>query len=126
MHVLPDKEVQDGIRSFQHFPSLVEDLTSGRASVQYEIHRVERALTSLTQMNDEMHWPSPTDTREEIDLLAAPGTYDSIFVLWPQHNFSDGTSVQSAGWGVVHRLAYNGGVVAFKMGRRQGARRAHI
>ena len=27
---------------------------------------------------------------------------------------------------LVHRLAYNGDVVAFKMGRRQGARRAHI
>ena len=28
--------------------------------------------------------------------------------------------------GLVYRLAYNGDVVAFKMGRRQGARRAHI
>ena len=27
---------------------------------------------------------------------------------------------------LVHRLAYNDDVVAFKMGRRQGARRAHI
>jgi hypothetical protein len=27
---------------------------------------------------------------------------------------------------VVHRLAYNGDIVAIKMGRRQGARRAHI
>jgi hypothetical protein len=26
---------------------------------------------------------------------------------------------------LVYRLAYNGDVVAFKMGRRQGARRAH-
>ena len=125
-HALSDKEMQDGVGSFRHFPSLVENLTSGRAGVQYEIHRIERDLTSLTQMNEEMYWPSPTDTREEIDLLAAPGTCDSIFVLWPQHNFRDGTSVQSVGWGVVHRLAYNGDVVAFKMGRRQGARRAHI
>jgi hypothetical protein len=126
MHALPDREVEDGISSFRHLPSLVEDLTSGRATIRYKIHQVERGLTSLTQMNGGMHWPSPTDTREEIDLLAAPGTCDSIFVLWPQHNFRDGTSVQSVGWGVVHRLAYNGDVVAFKMGRRQGARRAHI
>jgi hypothetical protein len=27
---------------------------------------------------------------------------------------------------VVYGLAYNGDIVAFKMGRRQGARRAHI
>jgi hypothetical protein len=97
---LSDKEVQDGIGSFRHFPSLVENLTSGRASVLYEIHRVERGLTSLTQMNEEMYWPSPTDTREEIDLLAAPGTCDSIFVLWPERNLRDGTSVRSAGWGL--------------------------
>jgi len=100
MHVLSDREVQDTIRSFQQFPLLVEDLTSGRACIRYEIHRVERVLTSLTRMNGEMYWPSPTDTREEIDLLAAPGTCDSIFALWPQHNFRDGTSVQSAGWGL--------------------------
>lgn len=100
VHFLSDKEVQDGISSFRHFPSLVEDLTSGRASLQYEIHRVERKLTSLTPMNEEMYWPSPDDTREEMDLLAAPGIYDSIFVLWPQHNFRDGISVRSAGWGL--------------------------
>jgi hypothetical protein len=100
VHVLSDKEVQDGIRSFRRFPSLVEDLTSGRASVRYELRRVERGLTSLTHMNEQLYWPSPTDTREEMDLLAAPGTCDSIFVLWPQHNFRDGTSVRSAGWGL--------------------------
>jgi hypothetical protein len=27
---------------------------------------------------------------------------------------------------LVYRLAYNDDIVAFKMGRRQGARRAHI
>jgi len=27
---------------------------------------------------------------------------------------------------LVHRLAYSSDIVAFKMGRRQGARRAHI
>ena len=36
-------------------------------------------------------------------------------------------SLQRSCWHVlVHRLAYNGDVVAFKMGRRQGVRRAHI
>ena len=33
---------------------------------------------------------------------------------------------RSARVGLVHRLANNGDVVAFKMGRRQGARREHI
>jgi hypothetical protein len=100
VHVLSDKEVQDGIRSFRRFPFLVEELTSGRASVRYEIHRVERPLTSLTHINEEMRWPSPTDTREEIDLFAAPGTCDSIFILWPQQNLRDETSIRTAGWGL--------------------------
>jgi hypothetical protein len=47
-----------------------------------------------------MYWPSPTDTRKEIDRLAVPGTLDSIFVFWPQHNLRDGTSIRSAGWGL--------------------------
>jgi hypothetical protein len=100
IHFLTDTEVRDGVRSFQQFPSLVEDLTSGGASVQYEVHRVERCLTSLTHMGEGMYWPSPTDTREEIDRLAAPGSYESIFVLWPQRNLRDQTFVRSAGWGL--------------------------
>jgi hypothetical protein len=99
-HFLTDAEVRDGIRSFQQFPSLVEELTFRRASVRYQVHKVERYLITLTPMSDGMYWPSPGDTREEIDRLAAPGSYESIFVLWPQHNFKDGISVQSAGWGL--------------------------
>jgi hypothetical protein len=100
VHVLKDKEVQDGISSFEQFPELVADLTSGRASVRYEIHQIDRPLTSLTRMNNEMYWPSPSDTRKEIDRLAVSGSCDSIFVLWPQHNLREGTSIRSAGWGL--------------------------
>jgi hypothetical protein len=100
IHFLTDTEVRDGVHSFQRFPSLVEELTSSRAGVQYEIHRAERCLTSLTHMSQGMYWPSPIDTRKEIDRLAAPGSYDSIFVLWPQHNLKDGISIRSAGWGL--------------------------
>ena len=97
---LTQSEVRDGVDSFEKFPALVEALTSGEASVQYKIHRVERCLSSLTHMSEGMYWPSPTDTREEIDRFAAKGSVDSIFVLWPQHNLRDGTSVRSAGWGL--------------------------
>jgi hypothetical protein len=34
--------------------------------------------------------------------------------------------VETFGANLVYRLTYSGDVVAFKMGRRQGARRAHI
>ena len=100
IHLLTDAEVRDSIRSFQQFPPLVEELTSRRASVQYEIHKVERCLTTLTPMSEGMYWPSPSDTRAELDRLAAPGSYESIFVLWPQNNLKDGISIQSAGWGL--------------------------
>lgn len=100
IHFLTDAEVRDGVSSFQRFPLLVEELTFRRASVRYEIRRVERQLNSLTDMGEGMYWPSPTDTWEEIDLLARPGSYQSIFVLWPQHNITKGTSVRSAGWGL--------------------------
>src|ERR1700732_2029835 len=79
-HILTDTEVRDGISSFAQFPLLVEDLTSRRASVEYEILRVERCLKSLTEMSEGMYWPSPSDTWEEIDRWVAPGSCESIFV----------------------------------------------
>lgn len=100
IHSLTDPEVHAAVSSFQQFPALVEELTARKAGVRYGIHRVERSLTSLTEMGRGMYWPSPADTREEIDRLAVVGSYDSIFVLWPQNNLQDGNSVPSAGWGL--------------------------
>ena len=100
IHFLTDTEVSDGVSSFQAFPSLVEELTSGRASVRDDITELEICRTSLTHMGEGMYWPSPTDTREEIDRSAAPGSFESIFVLWPQQNLKDGHFVRTAGWGL--------------------------
>ncbi len=97
---LTDTELSDGIRSFEQFPGLVESLTSRKATVRYQIHRVERTLVSLTAMGEHMYWPSPDDTRKEIDRIAASGLCDSIFVLWPQRNLFDGSFVPCAGWGL--------------------------
>jgi hypothetical protein len=99
-HSLTDAEVSDGIGSFQQFPGLVAQLTSRKVSVQYEIQEVKKVLTSLTQMGEGMYWPSPADTRLEIDRFAAPGSVESIFVLWPQQNLKDRRSISSAGWGL--------------------------
>ena len=98
---LSEAEVQDGVESFEEFPALVAELTSGRAGIDYQIKRVERCLTSLTPMGQKMYWPSPTDTREEIDRFVLPGSYDSIFVFWPEHNLEDNTFVPSGGWGLA-------------------------
>jgi hypothetical protein len=100
-YALSDQEVRDAIESFQQFPALVEDLASGRVGIRYQIEPIERSLTSLTLMGKDMYWPSPDDTREEIDQLASPGTHDSLFILWPQHSLKDDSSVPSGGWGLA-------------------------
>ena len=100
-HALSKEEIEDAIASFERFPPLVEELTSERVSIEYQINRIERSLASLTAMGEEMYWPSPDDTRAEIDRLAPPGRYDSIFVLWPQRNLLDGTFIPSGGWGLA-------------------------
>jgi hypothetical protein len=100
-YALSEQEVQDAIHSFEQFPALVEGLTSGRAGIEYQISPIERNLTSVTLIGKERYWPSPDDTREEIDRLAPPGRYTSIFVLWPQRNLADGSSIQSGGWGLA-------------------------
>ncbi|MBV8376714.1 MAG: hypothetical protein JO279_06885 [Verrucomicrobia bacterium] len=100
IHTLAEAEVHEAIRSFQQFPSLVEELTCRRVTVRYDIHRAERCLSTLTPMSEGMYWPSPNDTGKEIHRLAAPGAYESIFVLWPQHNVKAGKTVPSAGWGL--------------------------
>src|ERR1700680_2646410 len=43
--------------SFPHFGP------TPRATILYEMHRVERCLTPLTHMSEGMYWPSPPDTR---------------------------------------------------------------
>jgi hypothetical protein len=80
-YALSEQEVQDGVRSFEQFPGLVEEFTSGSVGIEYQIDPIERHLASLTLIGQEMYWPSPDDTRPEIDRLAPPGLYDSIFVL---------------------------------------------
>ncbi len=44
-------------------------------------------------------WPAPNDTRAELDRFAPRGSFDSIFVLWPQTNFATGRAIPSGGWG---------------------------
>lgn len=97
---LTDLELSNGVESFKEFPGLVESLTSQRATVQFQIYRVERTLTSLAEMGEFMYWPSPDDTRPEIDWIETQGLCDSIFVLWPQRNLIDGSSIPCAGWGL--------------------------
>src|SRR5258708_23416353 len=101
VHALSEPEIRDAVVSFAQFPTLLEELTSGRAGIEYQIHSIERPLTSVTQIGQGMFWPSPDDTREEIDRLAPAGSYDSIFVPWPQRDLAADLSIPSGGWGLA-------------------------
>jgi hypothetical protein len=99
VHQLSGEEIAEAENSFRHFPLLVSELTDGRASVEYTVHHIDRALDTLTQMPNGNLWPWADDTRAELDAFAAPGTVDSIFVFWPQHDLVHQRSIPSYGWG---------------------------
>src|SRR5438477_10256951 len=94
-HYLSSDAMDDAIESFRGFPDLVRELTSGAATIEYEIKTIERPLTSLTPRSENEFWPSPDDTRTELDQCAPAGRRDSVFVLWPQHNFECKTSYRA-------------------------------
>lgn len=100
-HTLADAEIEDAVESFQHFPELVTELTHRLVVFESKIVLVERILATLTTTGPKQYWPSPDDTRPELDTLAPSYRYDSVFVLWPQSNLVTGTSIPSAGWGLA-------------------------
>ena len=102
-HTLSEDEVAAGVDSFARFPALAAELSGGEAAVAYEVARVDRPLGSLTPMGEGMRWPSPDDTRPELDRLASPGRWDSLFALWPQRDLASGAQVPTGGWGLAIR-----------------------
>lgn len=102
-HRLDDREVAAGVESFRRFPALAAALTGGEVGVTFQVVQVDRPLTTLTPMGDGMRWPSPNDTRRELDRLAPPGAVDSLFVLWPQRDLATGAEVPTGGWGLAIR-----------------------
>jgi len=101
VHSLADAEIEDAIESFRHFPELVTELTQRLVLIESEIVFADRVLATLTTTGSDQYWPSPDDTRPELEALASPCRYDSVFVLWPQSNLANGSSISSAGWGLA-------------------------
>jgi hypothetical protein len=101
VHTLTNTEVEDAIESFRNFPELVTELTHRQIFIESEIVLAERILATLTATEPHQYWPSPDDTRLELDTLAPPYRYDSVFVLWPQNNLTTGSSISSPGWGLA-------------------------
>jgi hypothetical protein len=94
------EEEQDALNSFRAFPALAEALSNGEARINYEIVTVDEPLSSITPSGDGFFWPSPNDTRRELDAYAVAGQCDSVFVFWPRANPVSGRQLPCAGWGL--------------------------
>ncbi|MEY2493313.1 MAG: hypothetical protein QOH24_2264 [Verrucomicrobiota bacterium] len=99
-HRASEQSINDAVESFAGFPDLVRDLTGGSGGIRYTTKEIARPLASLTPREENEFWPSPDDTRIELDEFAPAGQYDSIFVFWPQHDLEGGTSVPGSAWGL--------------------------
>jgi hypothetical protein len=99
-HVATRQEIVDAVESFRAFPQLVGELTAGAAQVEHSIVEVDAVLRSLTEDGGPFFWPSPNDTRRELDKFAPAGSYKSIFIFWPQNDTQKRTSIPCRGWGL--------------------------
>lgn len=99
-HFASDAERADAITSFRAFPNLAAGLTSGAARVEPTIMESSEPLRSVSENGQGCYWPSPDDTRAQIDHFAPAGSFDSILVFWPQNDFALGTRIPCRGWGL--------------------------
>ena len=118
---LSEEEIADAVMSFERFPGLVEELTDGRAMVTGAVERITRTLCSLGENGSAGRWPSPDETRLELDRLAPSGAYDSVFVFWPQNDFARERSIESGGWGLgMGASAWSNGMTYAAVGNAPG------
>ena len=106
-HVLSEQELEDSVASYRALPSLVADLTDGRIELAADIRDPLRPLTTLTDQGAGFFWPSPDDVRLELDQFAPRGSYDSIFVFWPQRDTETHTNIPCRGWGLGMGPSYS-------------------
>src|SRR3954469_9225963 len=66
-----EQELADAMDSFRAFPALASRLTKGAAQVRARIVQSDRPLKTVTrESGSETFWPSPDDTRRDLDSLA--------------------------------------------------------
>ncbi len=97
---LSAREISDALESFNSFPALAHECSNSEVTVTTTFARSPHPLTSLTEMGDGLYWPSPTDTKSALDKFVPPGSFDSVFVLWPQNNPETSRYIPSGGWGL--------------------------
>jgi hypothetical protein len=98
-HRLTSQEKSDALRSFEGFPELAAKLSNGAVHIQTQIRDAGAALGQLTCNAPDSYWPAPANVADQLDALAPPGSFDSVFILWPQQDSATGTRIPSCGWG---------------------------
>lgn len=97
---LSNEEMADAMASFRAYPPLVEKLTDGRVTVSAQTLIIDEPLASLTEEEGKTFWPSPNDTRQQLDDHAPVGRFDSVFIFWPQSDPVTGRKISCRGWGL--------------------------
>ena len=98
-HIASKTDIEDAVSSFRAFPALAANLTNGAARVTAHEMMTQEPLRSVSPHGENAFWPSPDDTRRELDRFAPPGSCESIFIFWPQHDFAANESVPGWAWG---------------------------
>ncbi|MBF0410524.1 MAG: hypothetical protein HQM10_24475 [Candidatus Riflebacteria bacterium] len=101
-YTMSEKEVLDGVWSFEHFPSLANNYSNGEVTVEYEIVHYMEPIKTLASIGNNFWWVSPENIRQGLQDHAPSGAYDSVLVLWPQTDFSTGEHIPSTGWGLAN------------------------
>jgi hypothetical protein len=99
---MPSDDVDLMIQSFLHLPHRenVFDYSDETAELEAHIVFADRPITSVSEVGGEYsYWPSPDDTRPELDSYAPPGMYDSVIIFWQASDPNTGQSIPSGGWG---------------------------
>ncbi len=99
---LTEAECEQGVQSFTDFPALASELTGGSVKIETIVRFIDRPLGTLTldAERPRTFWPSPDDTRQELNQFAPAGGCESVFVYWPQHDFAADTAIPTRGWGL--------------------------
>lgn len=98
---MPASDATNMVQDFLNQPHRgnVYQYSDNLAELEARVQYIDRALNTLTPIGNGF-WPSPDDTRQELNQYAPPGLYDSVIVFWQASHPTTGQSIPSYGWGL--------------------------
>lgn len=108
---MPPTDEAAMIQAFQNLPHQgnVNGYSDQTAELEAHIVYSSRPITSVTEVGGPYsYWPSPEDTRPELDQFAPTGMYDSVIIFWQASDPNGSQSIPSNGWGWGYWPGENG------------------